>query len=332
MRTPKYWYRPADRQNIFSFLLAPFGWLYARGTANRVSRPTELSPKCPVICIGNLNAGGTGKTPTVIAVTQICQSLGARVCVVSKGYKGSFHGPVEVDPKKHFAIETGDEPLLLAEFAPTIVAKNRVKGVLAAMNQKPDIILLDDGHQDPSVKKNLSIVVVDAEKGFGNGLCVPAGPLREPVLEGLKRADILLSIGDHKAQSLFLDKWGNKPTTKHLTAKLNPLETGMNWSEGLYLAFAGIGNPEKFFATLESLGAEIVHREALEDHQKLSSTLLMRLKSLAKKHGAQLVTTEKDAARLPSEFLCNVLTLPVRLNLDQPDTFKEVIKRALNSK
>ncbi len=331
MRGPKYWYRPATRQNIFSSLLAPLGWLYAQGTANRVNKPPKLLAKCPVICIGNLNAGGTGKTPTVIAITQICQDLGARVCIVSKGYKGTFHGPVEVDPRRHFAIETGDEPLLLAQFARTVVSKNRVNGVLAAMKQKPDIILLDDGHQDPSVKKNLSIVVVDAKIGFGNGLCVPAGPLREPALKGLKRADILLSIGDHKAQSLFLDSWDNKPTTKHFTGKLKPLETGMIWSEGSYLAFAGIGHPEKFFTTLESLGAKIVHREALGDHQKLSSTLLRRLKSLADKHGAQLVTTEKDAARLPNAFLHNVIILPVRLSLDQPDTLKELIKRTLNS-
>ena len=331
MRTPKYWYSPASKQNSISFLLAPLGWLYAQGTANRVSKVAKLSAKCPVICVGNLNAGGTGKTPTVIAITQICQDLGARVCIVSRGYKGSFNGPVEVDPKRHCAHETGDEPLLLAEFARTIVSKDRVKGVLAAMDQEPDIILLDDGHQDPSVKKNLSIVVVDAEKGFGNGLCLPAGPLREPVLQGLKRADILLSIGDHDAQFQFLDNWSNKPTTKHLTAKLTPLETGMTWSEGLYLAFSGIGHPEKFFATLESLGAQIVRREAFGDHQKLSSTLLGRLKSLADKHGAQLVTTEKDAARLPRDFICNVLTLPVRLTLDQPETVKEIIKRNLIS-
>jgi tetraacyldisaccharide 4'-kinase len=278
-----------------------------------------------------LNAGGTGKTPTVIAIVEICQELGAQVCVVSRGYRGSLTGPIEVDPRKHRADETGDEPLLLAAFAPTIVSKDRAKGVLTAMALKPDIILLDDGHQDPSVKKNLSIVVVDAEKGFGNGLCLPAGPLREPVSQGLKRAGFLLSIGDHMAQSKFLDSWADKPSTKHFTAKLSPLETGMTWSESKYVAFAGIGHPEKFFAALESLGAQIVHHEALGDHERLSPALLGRLKSLADQQGAQLVTTEKDAARLPDSFRSEVLTLPVRLVLDQPDAVKDIINRVLKS-
>ena len=329
MRTPKYWYSSRGDQKILSRLLAPLGWLYARATANRVAKAPTLSAKCPVICIGNLNAGGTGKTPTVIAITQICQNLDARVCIISRGYRGSLEGPVEVDLKTHTAKETGDEPLLLATFAPTIVSNDRTKGVLAAMVLEPDIILLDDGHQDPSVEKNLSVVVVDAEKGFGNGLCLPAGPLREPVSQGLKRADILLSIGDHAAQSLFMDNWAEKLSIKHFTAKLSPLETGMTWSEGAYVAFAGIGHPEKFFSTLESLGAKIVHREALGDHENLSSALLGRLKSLADKQGAQLVTTEKDAARIPTNFRSQVLTLPVRLTLNQPNAMKDLISRSL---
>ena len=329
MRPPEYWYSPRGNQNILSRLLAPLGSLYARATANRVAKAPKVSAKCPVICVGNLNVGGTGKTPTVIAITQLCQDLGARVCVVSRGYQGSLEGPVEVDPKRHLANETGDEPLLLAAFSRTIVSKDRAKGVLAAMNLEPDVILLDDGHQDSSVEKNLSIVVVDAEKGFGNGLCLPAGPLREPVSQGLKRADVLLSIGDHTAQSRFLDNWAGKPSIKHFTAKLSPLETGMTWSEGEYVAFAGIGHPEKFFTTLESLGAQIVHCEALGDHEKLSPTLFARLKSFADQQGAQLVTTEKDAARLPNNFRSKVLTLPVRLTLNQPDAVKDLISHSL---
>jgi tetraacyldisaccharide 4'-kinase len=331
MRTPKFWYSPRSDQKTLPLLLAPLGWLYAHVTANRVAQAPTLSTKYPVVCVGNLNAGGTGKTPTVIAIAQICQDLGARVCIVSRGYRGSLTGPIEVDPRTHRADETGDEPLLLAAFASTIVSKDRAKGVLAAMALEPDIILLDDGHQDPSVEKNLSIVVVDAEKGFGNGLCLPAGPLREPVSQGLKRADFLLSIGDNIAQSQFLDSWANQPSTKHFTAKLSPLETGMTWSESKYVAFAGIGHPEKFFAALESLGAQIVHHEALGDHERLSPALLGRLKSLADQQGAQLVTTEKDAARLPDSFRSEVLTLPVRLVLDQPDAVKDIINRVLKS-
>lgn len=304
MRAPDFWSRAPG---VRSALLAPLGALYAAATARRVAKP-GLKLEVPVICVGNVTAGGTGKTPTVIALAERLRDRGVSAHIVSRGYGGTITEPTRVDATVHRPEQTGDEPLLLSAFAPTWVARDRAKGAQEAVIDGAQVILLDDGFQNPALIKDLSIVVIDAGAGFGNGRVIPAGPLREPVAVALRRADVTLKIGT-----------GDVPlpdSPPQVTGHLEPLATGMDWTGLPVFAFAGIGRPEKFFQTLRDLGVDLRGTEALADHQPLTPALLRRLGERAAKLSAQPVTTEKDAVRLPPELRGQVMTLPVRLRLD----------------
>ncbi len=283
----------------------------------------------PVICVGNINIGGSGKTPTVVALVAQLQSLGKTPHILSRGYGGRLSGPVAVDPERHTANDVGDEAILLSAFAPTWVSRDRVAGALAAISAGADILVMDDGMQNPDLIKDLTVLVVDAAVGFGNGCVIPAGPLRQPVAQGLARADLVLTLGTAEACEKFLQIWPEAGAHAVTRGTVRPLETGMDWHGVKVLAFAGIGRPEKFYQSLRDVGADVVQTRSFDDHQVLSDPLFKRLEAEAWDKGLQLVTTEKDAARLPQKYQQSVLTLPVRLHFEVAATIESVLRQII---
>ena len=316
MKPPKFWFKAPEQFDLRTLLLAPLAKLYAAGTAKRLANGGREKMDVPIICVGNVNVGGTGKTPTVIALLEILQTINKKAAVISRGYKGSLDGPVKVNGDRHKASQVGDEPILLSAFADVWVAKDRLKGAEAAVDAGAEILILDDGLQNPSLSYDLTICVVDAEIRFGNGRVMPAGPLREPAKVGLARSDMVVSIGGAFDQT-------DLPV---LPATLAPIEMGMDWSDTYAVAFAGIGRPDKFFNTLRGLGATLVATHAFDDHEPYSEMILSRLEREAFQKAAILVTTEKDAARLPPDWRHMVLSLPVRLKFEDDAPLRSAIK------
>lgn len=319
MRAPKFW----NKYGLIPRLLWPAEQMWIRETRRRLANIEGEKLDVPVICVGNINVGGTGKTPSVIAILDLLTQMGKRAHVVSRGYGGSRKGPVLVEEYTHTAAEVGDEPLLISAFGPCWVAEDRLAGAKAAIAAGAEVILLDDGFQNPQIVKDFSIVVVDAVVGFGNERVMPAGPLREPLADGLARADVVLTLGSDSAQenvNVDIPRW---------KAAIKPLETGMEWQDTRVIAFAGIGRPGKFFATLKGLGANIVATHEFADHAPYSSAALQRMKAEAVAKNAQLVSTEKDIARLPEDFKREVIALPVRVEFGDPETVKTALKDIL---
>ncbi len=306
MHAPGFW----QRDGVLPRLLAPLADRVAAVTAQRLATTPGFDPGCPVVCIGNLTVGGQGKTPTVLAVAERLQAAGRQVFCLTRGYGGALPGPVWIDPAQHTAAEVGDEPLLLAALAPTIMAKDRALGAKAARAAGAQVIVMDDGFQNPAVCKSLSLIVVDGATGFGNGRVLPAGPLREPIAAGLARAQAVVCVGPDR---VGLEKL-LPPGLPLLSATLQPTpEDAARWRGQKLVAFAGIGRPQKFFETLEVLGAELVGTRAFADHRPYRATDLAALRQQAARAGATLITTSKDWARLPFTDRAGIATLPVRL-------------------
>lgn len=318
MRAPEFW----RRDGLVPSFLAPLAWGFdAAGRARRsMVRPSQAP--LPIVCVGNLVAGGAGKTPVAMAIGARLRQLGRRVHFLTRGYGGHARGPLRVDTERHDTGDVGDEALLLAHVAPTWVSRDRPAGARAAAEANAEVVVMDDGHQNPALAKDLSIVVVDSAYGFGNGRIIPAGPLREAVRAGLARADAVVLVGP--GDSGFdgrLD--GSGAVVLHAT--LEPTPDSMGLAGKPVVAFAGIGLPDKVFATLAAMGCKLLGRHGFPDHHRYTADEIMSLVEEATARNATLVTTEKDYVRLPAEARPMVEVLSVRVAWTEPETLDDML-------
>ncbi|MFG3595825.1 tetraacyldisaccharide 4'-kinase [Bradyrhizobium sp. RDI18] len=319
MREPGFWHGPSS---LNSHLLKPLAALYGAIAAQRLQRK-GLNAGIPVLCVGNYNVGGAGKTPTVLALAKLMRGLGETPVVLSRGYGGELRGPVRVDPERHAAADVGDEPLMLAGHLPVVVSRKRAEGVPLARSQGATVILMDDGFQNPSIVKDASLIVIDSERGLGNGQVFPAGPLRAPLRPQLARTDALIIVGNGSAAEPVAAEIAaqGKPV---LRAHLKPDDAPVAALRGKrVLAFAGIGDPVRFFNTLRSSGINVVRQQAFADHHPYSQTEIEGLVTEAERDGLTLVTTEKDLARLRDRQ--HIVPFAVTLEFDDPARLRKFV-------
>jgi len=305
MRAPDFW----QTDGVAARLLAPAAAVYGAVAGWRMAHAKPARAPVPVLCVGNLVAGGAGKTPVALALGALLSARGRKVAFLTRGYGGRMKGPVRIDPARYDARMVGDEALLLARIAPCWLSADRVAGASAAAAAGAGLVIMDDGFQNPSLTKDLSLLVIDGEVGFGNGRLVPAGPLREPLRGAFARADALVLLGEDQAGI----EPRLPPAPPRLRARLLPDRSGDAVRGRAVVAFAGIGRPAKFFATLESLDCDLVGRHEFADHYHYRFDEIMLLADKADKLGALLVTTAKDAVRLPEALRALVTVIEVEV-------------------
>lgn len=329
MREPSFWW---DKPSLPAWLLQPVALAYGAVAASRM-RQGGASAGIPVICVGNFTLGGAGKTPTAIAIARLLIENGNAPFFLSRGYGGRLPGPIRVDPKVHGAADVGDEPLLLARHAPTIVSHDRVAGAAFAREAGADVIVMDDGLQNPSLRKDLSIAVIDARRGLGNGFVFPAGPLRAPLAAQLEKANAILLIGDGRQTPAAINGLTHAKDRPLLRARLEPDGNAVKaLGRRKLLAFAGIGDPEKFFMTLAGAGLEAVAEESFADHHPYTAADAERLLALADAKNLIPVTTEKDLVRLAgrdnaiAKLTARTRAIPVSLVFEDAAAIKLLLR------
>jgi len=326
MREPHFWTVTDKRSRaaapVLKLLMTPLSMIYRRAGANRIAKATPVDAGLPVVCIGNLTLGGAGKTPVTAAVRAYFASKGARAASLSRGYRGSLIGPAQVDALTNASAEVGDEPLMLAATGEAWISKDRPAGARAMKAAGVEIVIMDDGHQNPTLKKSLSIVVIDATNPFGNGHIFPKGPLRERVADGLARADAVVLMNDGERPAA-LDGFKGVVLRARL-APLAPLPLGR------YVAFAGIGRPERFFESLQAQpGVELSEAAPYPDHHAFLPSDISYLMKLAKERDAQLVTTDKDHVRLSPEVKGRVMRASVEAKFEDEAALHALLDRVL---
>ena len=321
IRTPDFWMK----RNIISYLLLPLSAVYFVGffLISFFAKKQKISK--PVICIGNLVAGGSGKTPTALAIGTILQNLSVNFAFLSRGYMNDGSKFLMLKKgAKHDAAKVGDEPILLSEIATTFVAKDRFFGASQIESMKNiDVIILDDGMQNNLLHFDYTIMVIDGNLAFGNEFLIPAGPMRQPLKSGLKNVDLVISIGalTNKIKKKLKGK-------KIIQSDISPLNKKEFEGKKL-IAFGGLAYPRKFFSFLEKIGLDVIATREFYDHYSYKDSDLQRLERLAKRLGAKLVTTKKDWVKFPDSFKEKISYLDIELKLQDEELLKSELKKIL---
>lgn len=328
MKAPHFWSSGLDPKSreaapLTRTLLTPLAKLYMWGVRRKLRRATPAKVNAKVICVGNVTVGGVGKTPIVKAIRAMLSDKGLRVATLSRGYGGTETGPLKINAIEHTSADVGDEPMMLSTSGESWIGQDRAETAKAMVTDGVDIIVMDDGMQNPSLAKDLTLLVIDAAAPFGNGHVLPKGPLREPVGDGLERCDIVILMGDTDAYEISA-KLGK------LVLRAN-LQPDSQIPDGPLVAFAGIGRPEKFFDTIKAAGGNFVEGVSYGDHYVYTPSDLKFLRALAISHDARLITTTKDAARLPVDQRTDILTLPVTAKFEDIAALEAVLAPILKS-
>lgn len=319
MKTPAFW----QHKNILSHLLLPASWLYDVLSKAKRQRIQSAALPVPVICVGNLTAGGAGKTPVALALAEALKPHYPGAFFLSKGYGGRIKAPTRVDPCRHTARDVGDEPLLLTGTLPTVIAHDRMAGAQFAISQGATLILMDDGFQNPAIRKDFSLLVIDAKTGFGNGRILPAGPLRESPAEGFARAQAIVMLNVPNALPPLPS---DLPVFSAAASIAAPEE---HYRAKRYVAFSGIAYPQKFFDTLGALGADVVKTIPYPDHYLYTHRDIAELQDTAREYQTTLITTAKDAVRLPPEIRNQVEVLPITIVFNDKERLLALIDSAI---
>lgn len=325
---PHFWFRSGHWAGL---ALSPLGWLYDAGVRLRFALATPYRSRLPVVCIGNFTLGGAGKTPFAVEVAAMLRDLGRQPAFLTRGFGGSERGPHLVDAASDSAEQVGDEPLLLARHAPVVVSADRPAGARFIERLAADVIVMDDGFQNPTLAKDLSLVVVDAMRGIGNGRVFPAGPLRASLAFQLPRADAL-AIGAAAQRSPGVGRLAERFRGEVLRTRIEP-EGDVSWLAGARVAaVAGIANPAKFHATLVHLGASIAVMHDFPDHHPFSEDEAARILASAERQGLPVVMTEKDWVRLPAagargHLKRDARVLRIRVVVEPADRLRALLAR-----
>lgn len=320
---PSFWYK--KKPTLSAYGLLPLAWMVQGGGWLRQKLALSKTAPIPVICVGNLTVGGAGKTPTVLKLGEMLKAQGHSVHFLTRGYGGRLQGVVRVSLKDHTYQDVGDEALLLAQCAPTWVSADRYAGAREAAHNGADVIVMDDGFQNPTLYKDFSLLVIDGKRGFGNGFILPAGPLRESISQGLSRANALIIIGENEK-----DCFPQETLLPQIKAALLPTSHSLKHLKQFPLvAFCGIDNPLKFFSTLKESAFNVIQTRSFPDHYPYQPQDLKELLKLAEAHQSKLVTTRKDWVRLPQDFRKNIEVLDITLEFEDIHQIQTLLKKTL---